>query len=155
MGIIPLLGMKLHWTGVIGGKGWGQAKPVERAFGVAVWANISTSILHWPGHLPVKTSVPSRRTTAAARWMWRHSWKPSAKVLPCLMPGPNVRLRCAGGELSFDQAFERSYSQSVITRMTEEQIRQLMLPAEAVRVKPTGEFTMECGGSLFGRKNTY
>lgn len=34
MGIIPLLGMKLHWTGVIGGKGWGQAKPVERAFGV-------------------------------------------------------------------------------------------------------------------------
>ncbi|WP_038163634.1 transposase domain-containing protein, partial [Trabulsiella guamensis] len=29
MGIIPMLGIKLHWTGVIGGKGWGQAKPVE------------------------------------------------------------------------------------------------------------------------------
>ncbi|WP_038164170.1 transposase domain-containing protein, partial [Trabulsiella guamensis] len=43
------------------------------------------------------------------------------------------------GELSFDQAFERSYSQSAITRIVEEQLRQLMLPAEAVRVKPTGE----------------
>jgi hypothetical protein len=24
----------MHWTSVVAGKGWGQAKPVERAFGV-------------------------------------------------------------------------------------------------------------------------
>lgn len=31
-GIIPLLGIELHWTSIQFGKGHGQAKPVERAF---------------------------------------------------------------------------------------------------------------------------
>ncbi|CAM3278719.1 transposase domain-containing protein [Xenorhabdus nematophila] len=31
-GIIPLLGIKLHWTSVLFGRGHGQDKPVERAF---------------------------------------------------------------------------------------------------------------------------
>ena len=26
------MGAKMHWTSVVAGKGWGQAKPVERAF---------------------------------------------------------------------------------------------------------------------------
>lgn len=31
-GIIPLLGIELHWTSIQFGKGHGQAKPIERAF---------------------------------------------------------------------------------------------------------------------------
>ncbi|HFU7594468.1 TPA: transposase domain-containing protein, partial [Escherichia coli] len=33
-GLFLLMGAKMHWTSVVAGKGWGQAKPVERAFGV-------------------------------------------------------------------------------------------------------------------------
>ncbi|MFA0000467.1 transposase domain-containing protein, partial [Vibrio lentus] len=34
LGIIPMMNIKLHWSSVILGKGHGQAKPIERAFGV-------------------------------------------------------------------------------------------------------------------------
>ncbi len=33
LGMIPMLGIKLHWSSVLLGKGHGQAKPIERAFG--------------------------------------------------------------------------------------------------------------------------
>lgn len=33
-GLFLLMDAKMHWTSVVAGKGWGQAKPVERAFGV-------------------------------------------------------------------------------------------------------------------------
>ncbi len=49
MGILPMLGIQVHWTSVIGGKGWGQAKPIERAFGIGGLGIISTNILLWPG----------------------------------------------------------------------------------------------------------
>lgn len=32
LGIIPMMGIALHWSSVILGKGHGQAKPVERAW---------------------------------------------------------------------------------------------------------------------------
>lgn len=33
LGMIPMLGIKLHWSSVLLGKGHGRAKPIERAFG--------------------------------------------------------------------------------------------------------------------------
>lgn len=155
MGIIPLLGMKLHWTGVIGGKGWGQAKPVERAFGVG-------GLGEYIDKHPALAGAFAGENVSSKPENYGSLAVDVDTFLETISEGVAMFNAKAGretemcrGELSFDQAFERSYSQSVITRMTEEQIRQLMLPAEAVRVKTTGEFTMECGGSLFGRKNTY
>ena len=34
LGLLPALGIDIHWTSVQAGRGWGQAKPVERAFGI-------------------------------------------------------------------------------------------------------------------------
>ena len=34
LGIFPMLGVKVHWTSVHNGRGHGQAKPIERAFGI-------------------------------------------------------------------------------------------------------------------------
>ncbi|SHG65574.1 Mu DNA-binding domain-containing protein [Pantoea sesami] len=155
MGIIPLLGMTLHWTGVVGGKGWGQAKPVERAFGVG-------GLGEYIDKHPALAGAFTGENVSAKPENYGNRAVDAESFLEIISEGVAMFNAKTGreteicrGDLSFDQAFERSYSESVITRMTEEQIRQLMLPAEAVRVKPTGEFTMECGGSLFGRKNTY
>lgn len=155
MGIIPLLGMKLHWTGVIGGKGWGQAKPVERAFGVGGLGEYIDKHPALAGAFAGE-NVSSKPENYGSRAVDVDTFLETISEGVAMFNAKAGReTEMCRGELSFDQAFERSYSQSVITRMTEEQIRQLMLPAEAVRVKTTGEFTMECGGSLFGRKNTY
>jgi len=41
----------MHWTSVVAGKGWGQAKPVERAFGVGGFEEYVISIRHWLAHI--------------------------------------------------------------------------------------------------------
>ncbi|ECC1559592.1 transposase [Salmonella enterica subsp. salamae] len=155
MGILPLLGIQLHWTSVIGGKGWGQAKPVERAFGVGgleeyVDKHPSLSGAYTgPNPLNKPDNYGSRVVDIE-------------DFLVALEEGvtmfnakANRRTEVCKGEQSFDQAFEQSYSRSIITRLSDEQIRQLMLPAEAVTVKQNGEFSLNCGGTLYGRKNSY
>ncbi|EIA0558308.1 MULTISPECIES: transposase domain-containing protein [Citrobacter freundii complex] len=155
MGIIPLLGIKLHWTGVIGGKGWGQAKPVERAFGVGGLGEYIDKHPALAGAFAGE-NVSSKPENYGSRAVDVETFMEIISEGVAMFNRKTQRkTEMCRGELSFDQAFEQSYSQAVITRLTEEQIRQFMLPAESVRVKPTGEFTMESGGSLFGRKNTY
>ncbi|HBC0987594.1 TPA: Mu transposase C-terminal domain-containing protein [Escherichia coli] len=155
MGILPLLGIQLHWTSVIGGKGWGQAKPVERAFGVGGMeeyvdkhpslsgAYTGPNPLNKPDNYGTRVVDIEDFLTALEEGVAMFNAKPARRTEICK------------GEQSFDQAFEQSYSRSIITRLSDEQIRQLMLPAEAVTVKLNGEFTLQCGGTLYGRKNSY
>ncbi|HFS8942384.1 TPA: transposase domain-containing protein [Enterobacter roggenkampii] len=155
MGILPLLGIQIHWTSVIGGKGWGQAKPIERAFGIGglgdyidkhpslAGAYTGPNTQNKPDNYGSRVVDVETFLAAVAEGIHMYN----AKI------GRNTEM--CGGELSFDQAFERSYSSSMITRLTDDQIRQFMLPAEAVTVRQNGEFFLQCGGSLFGRKNSY
>lgn len=155
MGIMPMLGIQVHWTSVIGGKGWGQAKPIERAFGIGglgdyidkhpslAGAYTGPNTQNKPDNYGERAVDVDTLLTAIAEGITMYNARVGRETEMCR------------GELSFDQAFERSYSNAVVTRLSEEQIRQLMLPAEAVKVKTTGEFFLQCGGSLYGRKNSY
>lgn len=155
MGILPMLGIQVHWTSVIGGKGWGQAKPVERAFGVGglgeyvdkhpslAGAFTGENTLSKPDNYGSRVVDVDTFLSALDEGITMFNAKIGRQTEVCQ------------GRYSFDQVFEQSLSNSVITRLAQEQIRQLMLPAEAVNVKLNGEFTLECGGTLYGRKNSY
>ncbi|EAV2253206.1 transposase [Salmonella enterica] len=155
MGILPLLGIQTHWTSVIGGKGWGQAKPIERAFGIGglgdyidkhpalAGAYTGPNPMNKPDNYGSRVVDVETFLAAVAEGIAMYNSRTGRDTEMCQ------------GELSFDQAFERSYSNAVITRLTDEQIRQFMLPAESVRVKNNGEFTLDCGGTLYGQKNRY
>lgn len=155
MGILPMLGIQVHWTSVIGGKGWGQAKPIERAFGVGglgdyidkhpslAGAYTGPNTQNKPDNYGDRVVGVETFITAIGEGIAMYNARVKRDTEMCR------------GELSFDQAFERSYSNAIITRLSDEQIRQLMLPAEAVTVKVTGEFFLESGGTLYGRKNSY
>ncbi|HCR2154493.1 TPA: Mu transposase C-terminal domain-containing protein [Enterobacter asburiae] len=155
MGILPMLGIQVHWTSVIGGKGWGQAKPVERAFGVGglgdyidkhpslAGAYTGPNTQNKPDNYGDRVVDVETFITAISEGIAMFNARAKRETEMCR------------GEFSFDQAFERSYSNAIVTRLSDEQIRQLMLPAEAVTVKVTGEFFLESGGTLYGRKNSY
>ncbi|MGC3833985.1 transposase domain-containing protein [Moritella viscosa] len=68
---------------------------------------------------------------------------------------PNRNTEACRGMLSFDQAFEESYSNSAIRKATKEQLRLLLLTAEAVRVKRDGTFILKAGGKIQNRENRY
>lgn len=155
IGILPLLGIQIHWTSVIGGKGWGQAKPVERAFGVG-------GLEEYIDKHPALAGAYTGPNTQSKPESYGSRAVDFDDFLSAIADGVamfNAKIgretEICDGKLSFNQAFENSYSQSVITRLTDEQIRQFMLPAEAVTVHKNGEFSMKCGGTLFGRKNSY
>lgn len=155
MGILPMLGIQVHWTSVIGGKGWGQAKPIERAFGVGglgdyidkhpslAGAYTGPNTQNKPDNYGDRVVDVETFITAISEGIAMYNARLKRDTEMCR------------GQLSFDQAFERSYSNAIVTRLSDEQIRQLMLPAEAVTVKVTGEFFLESGGTLYGRKNSY
>ncbi|WP_419057195.1 transposase domain-containing protein [Kluyvera georgiana] len=155
MGILPMLGIQVHWTSVIGGKGWGQAKPIERAFGIG---GLGDYIDKHPSLAGAYTgpNTQNKPDNYGDRVVDVETFLSAVNEGIAIY---NARVgretEMCQGELSFDQAFERSYSNAVVTRLSEEQIRQLMLPAEAVTVKTTGEFFLQCGGTLYGRKNSY
>ncbi|MGC3836472.1 transposase domain-containing protein, partial [Moritella viscosa] len=65
---------------------------------------------------------------------------------------PNRNTEACRGMLSFDQAFEESYSNSAIRKATKEQLRLLLLTAEAVRVKRDGTFILKAGGKIQNRE---
>ncbi|BBV67818.1 transposase [Klebsiella sp. STW0522-44] len=155
MGILPLLGIQVHWTSVIGGKGWGQAKPIERAFGIG---GLGDYIDKHPSLAGAYTgpNTQSKPDNYGDRVVDVETFLAAVREGIAMYNAKAKRnTEMCRGELSFDEAFERSHSNAIITRLSEEQIRQFMLPAEAVTVKPTGEFFLESGGSLFGRKNSY
>lgn len=155
VGIIPMLGIKLHWTSVYYGKGHGQAKPIERAFshgglGELVDKHPSLAGAH-TGDNPM--NKPDNYGSKAV---------PKAVFLQALEAGIAMfndregrKTEACRGVLSFNQAFNESYANATVRKCTEEQRRLLLLPAEAVKVTESGTFTLEAGGAIASKKNRY
>ncbi|RLM27476.1 hypothetical protein BIY29_02215 [Brenneria alni] len=154
-GIIPLLGIELHWTSVMFGRGHGQAKPVERAFshgglGEAVDKHPLLAGAH-TGPNPIdKPDNYGDRVVDADVFL-----KALAEGIAFWNRRPNRNTEICRGMMSFDDAFEESYQQATIRKATPEQRRLLLLPAEAVRISESGTFVMEAGGKVQARKNRY
>lgn len=130
MGIIPQLGIKLHFTT----PARGQAKPIERAFGVG---GLSEIIDRYPGFAGKGTKarpIPLEEFRA---------------VVEREVEAANARQGRRGKALagrSFDDAFNESFSQSEIRKATAEQRRLCLLAAEGVRAnRETGHIRLYAG----------
>lgn len=154
-GLFLLMGAKMHWTSVVAGKGWGQAKPVERAFGVG-------GLEEYVDKHPALAGAYTGPNPQAKPDNYGDRAVDAELFLKTLAEGVamfNVRTgretEMCGGKLSFDDVFEREYARTIVRKPTEEQKRMLLLPAEAVNVSRKGEFALKVGGSLKGAKNVY
>jgi len=116
MGLVPQLGAEVHWTT----PGHGQAKPVERAFGIGGIGEYTDKHPSFAGRGTQKHPIPVAEFEA---------------VLTAEIAAFNARQGrrskiCNGG--SFDDAFSESYSKSTIRKATREQRALWLLAPETV-----------------------
>lgn len=154
-GLFLLMGATMHWTSVVAGKGWGQAKPVERAFGVGgleeyIDKHPALAGAYTGPNPQAKPDNYGDRAVDAGLFL-----ETIAEGVAMFNARTNRETEMCGGKLSFDDAFEREYARTIVRKPTEEQKRMLLLPAEAVNVSRKGEFTLKVGGTLKGAKNVY
>lgn len=155
LGIIPMMGIKLHWSSVLLGKGHGQAKPIERAFGVGgldeyvdkhpalAGAYTGPNPMAKPDNYGETAVDAETFLQAVAKGVEMYNAKQGRQTEVCQ------------GYMSFNDAFNSGYENAVIRKATPEQLQLMMLQAEAVKVSRHGTITLDAGGSLKGRKNRY
>lgn len=141
-GIMTALGCEVHWTKPYSG----QSKPIERAW-KDLAANIARDIRFegaWTGN-----TIANKPENYGSRAI------PLETFLAVVAEGiaehnarTGRRTRVCGGRLSFDEAFEESYAQSLITKPTEAQLRKLLLTSEAVTARRPD-------GAVFLAENRY
>lgn len=145
MGLFPVLGVKVHWTSLVAGKGHGQAKPVERAFGVG---GIGEYIDKTPAFAGAYTGAnptakPDNYGSKAV------PLETFIQVLEQEIHAWNARkgrrTEMAEGVRSFDEVFSESYAAATIRKATTEQRRMWLLSAEAVKVRPDGSVALDIG----------
>lgn len=145
LGIFPMLGCKVHWTSVINGRGHGQAKPIERAFGVGGLGEVIDKDIRLAGAY-TGANVTAKPENYGSKAVPLDQF---IKVLATEIPAWNARLgrrtEMGEGKYSFDQVFERSYNETQITKATEDQRRLCLLCAEAVRVQRDTTFSLQAG----------
>ncbi len=157
IGIIPMLGIQLHWTSVIAGTGHGQAKPIERAFSIGGLGEVvdkhPSLAGFYTGSNPKDTPDNYNKGKDGVDY---------EVFMTALQEGIKEYNTTEGRDteickkvLSFEQAFMRDYALATVRKAPDDVINQLMLMSEAVTLKANGEFTLDAGGSLYGRKNRY
>lgn len=155
LGLIPQLGIKLHWSSVLLGKGHGQAKPVERAFGVGGLDEIIDK--HpalagcYTGPNPMaKPDNYGERAVSADEFL-----RVVAEGVALYNAKLGRQTEACRGVMSFDQAFAQSYAQATVRKASREQLMMMMLQAEATRVSHHGTIRLEAGGAIASRNNRY
>lgn len=155
LGLFPQLGVVVHWTSVNVGKGHGQAKPIERAFGVGglgEWIDKHPAFAGaWTGNNP-NAKPENYASHAVALDLFLTTL--NAGIIEWNQRTERRTEACAGVK-SFDQAFNDSYQQSVIRTPSESQRRLWMLQAESVQVRKDGTFTMDAGAKTGEGRNRY
>lgn len=155
LGLFPTLGINVHWTSVVAGKGSGQSKPVERAFGIG---GIGEVVDKHPALVGCYTgpNTQAKPENYASRAI---SLEDFLHVLEqevlAFNTQPKRRSEMAAGVHSFDQVFNRSYQHSAITKPTEAQRRLWLLAAEAVTVQRNGTVTLDAGKAVGIGRNRY
>lgn len=153
LGLIPMLDIKLHWTSVHKGKGHGQAKPIERAFGVGGLGEYVDKHPRFAGAYtgPNVLAKPENYASNAI------PFDEFVQVLRGCIDAWNARegrrTEICAGQLSFDQAFKTSYERNahLIRRATEAQRRLWLLTAESVRVQRDATVMLSVGTGPHGR----
>ena len=155
LGVFTQLNISVHWSSIIAGQGWGQAKPVERAFGKG-------GLGDWIDKDPQFTGA----YTGPDPQSKPHNYASSAVELETFLEVLNQRLiqwnarsgrrtELGRGQLSYDQIFERSYAQAPIRKATAAQRRLWLLTAEATKVQSDGSITLAAGAKVGEGRNRY
>ena len=154
-GIFPLLGIKTHFTSIIGSKGWGQAKPVERAFGIGgLGEYVDKDPLFAGAYTGNKVDAKPDNYGKTAIDI-----KEFEKILASRIAMFNQlaerRTEMAQGKFSFNDVFNESYKKSSLKQATKEQMRLLLLAGENIKVLRDGTFYLEAGSGYLVGKNRY
>jgi putative transposase len=129
VGLIVALNIEVHWVTPY----HGQAKPIERA-----WRDFCDRIAKHPAFAGayVGNSPVNKPANYGSRVI---GWDEFVRVVGEEIAAHNARIgrrskTCAGR--SFDETFNASYEHSIVRKVTEEQLRPLLLAAEAVTANP-------------------
>lgn len=158
IGLIPALcggNDRLHWTSVIAGKGHGQAKPVERAFGVGGIGEYVDKHPNFDGAYTGANPTAKPENYASKAVDRKLFLKTLEQEIIAWNAKGKRRTEICAGTLSFDQAFDQSYATAPIQKATEEQRRLWMLSAEAIRIQKDGAFTLDAGSAVGVGRNRY
>ncbi|WP_427834436.1 transposase domain-containing protein [Actinobacillus pleuropneumoniae] len=156
-GIMPILGIDVHFTSILYGEGHGQAKPIERAFGKGGIGEKVDKHPELAGFYTGKNVLekPDNYNGGKAGV----DYEVFLQALAAGIEEYNSQLKreteMCRGELSFDQVWERDYHPTNIRQASPEQLRLLFLQAETVSIKQNGEFTLKAAGKLYGLTNVY
>lgn len=143
-GLLPMLGMDVHFTNPDHKVSNAGVKPVERAFGIGgIHSEVAThpKLIDRGYSKATAISIDEFREILAQE-VQRHNAR------------PNRRSEVCGGIKSFDEAFNDSFSQAQVRRLTDSQRRLLLLMPETVRVSRAGEITLKAG-AMGKAKNRY
>ena len=154
VGIFPMMGVQVHWTSVIAGRGHGQAKPVERAFGVGGLEEYIDKHPKCQGAYtgPNPTAKPENYGSTAIPI--EEFEKIIAEGVAMFNRKAKRQTEACHGMLSFQEAFAQSYATATVRKATSEQRRLWMLTAEAIKVGRDGTIVLEAGAGRIG-KNRY
>lgn len=155
LGLIPSLESTVHWTSIHADEGHGQAKPVERSFGVG-------GIGEYIDKHPKFSGAYTGANPMAKPSNYGKTAIPLEVFLEVLQQEiiawnakEGRRTEVCAGIKSYDQAFNESYQTAVIRKATAEQRRMWMLSAEAIKVQKDGSFTLDAGKATGTGKNRY
>ncbi len=158
LGIWPTLGIKVHWTSVNDGKGHGQAKPIERAFGIGGLEEYIDKDVRLAGcYTGANPNAKPENYGSKAVDLEEFLDIVAHGVAMFNAKDKRQRETCMGVK-SFDQVFAESYGNALVRKATAEQRRLWMLAAESIRVNQQGTFKLEAGaikGETTRRANRY
>lgn len=158
IGVFEMLGVDVVHTSIIEGHGHGQAKPIERTFGVGglgvlIDKDQSIAGYHTGDSIDSQPEYYDHRKGVDKATFLSAVEQGVAKFNAQL--GRDTEL--GNGVLSFDQIWERDYAKVTVRMPTEEQLRILMLLGESTKLdKKHGTFTLKSGGEkTAGYRNRY
>lgn len=155
LGIMPMLGVQVHWTSVIAGKGHGQAKPVERSFGVGGMGEYVDKHPAFAGAFTGDNPMAKPANYGDKAVPLETFMEVLADEVAAWNAREGRRTEICDGTLSFDQAFAESYQRATIRKATAEQRRLWLMAAESIKVADDGSLTLDAGKAYGMGKNRY
>lgn len=152
IGLMPQLGIQVHWTSVFNGKGHGQAKPVERAFGVGGLGEYVDKRYEFRGAYTGTNPMAKPENYASTAVAFDEFCRVLSDAIRLWNEEEGRNTEICNGRLSFAQAFDESYerSQAVIRRPTTAQLLMWLMAAESVRVQRDSTVSLRVGAGPNG-----
>lgn len=156
IGLMPQLNIQVHWTSVHKGKGHGQAKPVERAFGVGGLGEYVDKHPRFAGAYTGPNTSAKPENYGETAVAWDVFVKTLDEAIGYWNQREGRRTEICNGQMSFESAFNQSYERNahLIRKPTDAQRRMWMLTAEHVTVQRDGAVALSAGTGPQG-KNRY